>query len=57
MNNQHTAAYSLGYRDGREFGYETVDTLTMTDKDQHEYRIGYDRGIADYCAAEHSDEE
>lgn len=42
-----TAAYLKGYSDGYHVG--TEDNTYTGDIDRHEYRIGYDAGVAAYC--------
>ena len=41
-------AYALGYYDGLSYGNEvtkdTVDALY-----RHYYKVGYERGVSDYC--------
>jgi hypothetical protein len=40
-------AYAIGYYDGRAEG---VYNNPYEDKEMaHNYKIGYDRGVADYC--------
>jgi hypothetical protein len=43
-------AYALGYYYGRAKGsYGYIDFDEMEDTIRHEFRLGYDRGVADYC--------
>jgi len=43
-------AYALGYYYGRAKGsYGYIDFDEMEDTICHEFRLGYDRGVADYC--------
>lgn len=42
-----TYAYAIGYYDGRAEG---VDNNPYEDSElKHSYRLGYDKGVADYC--------
>ena len=42
-----TYAYAIGYYDGRSEG---VDNNPYEDRElRHSYRLGYDRGVSDYC--------
>ena len=39
--------YALGYYDGRRYG---VYVNLYEDRDMHlAYKLGYDKGVADYC--------
>jgi hypothetical protein len=50
MKENQLYAYALGYYQGRVVGqYEYEGYEYMSDKEQHSYRLGYDRGIFDYC--------
>lgn len=40
-------AYAVGYFEGRTLGFE--NTQFEDDVSRHYYRLGYDRGVADYC--------
>ena len=43
-------AYALGYYYGRalgSYGYEDLDGLN--DIELHEFKMGYDLGVSDYC--------
>jgi hypothetical protein len=43
-------SYAIGYYQGRHVGtYEYDGYESMSDQEQHLYRLGYDRGVADYC--------
>ena len=39
--------FAFGYYDGRQFGYE--NTRPNNDIQKLYYRLGYDRGVSDYC--------
>jgi hypothetical protein len=41
-------AYALGYYDGRAFGNSTRPRFE-NEKANLFYKLGYDRGVADYC--------
>jgi hypothetical protein len=43
-------SYALGYYYGRSEGsYGLIDFDDFTDDARHEFKLGYDRGVADYC--------
>jgi hypothetical protein len=43
-------AYALGYYYGRAEGsYGLLDLDQFSDEERHEFRIGYDSGVSDYC--------
>ena len=49
-------AYALGYYYGRalgSYGYEDLDNLT--DIELHEFKMGYDFGVSDYCECDSVD--
>jgi hypothetical protein len=42
--------YALGYWQGRACGqFENGTYENMTDYDQHQFKLGYSAGVADYC--------
>jgi hypothetical protein len=50
-------AYALGYYYGRalgSYGYEDLDNLS--DIELHEFKMGYDSGVSDYCMEEEGEE-
>jgi hypothetical protein len=50
MNHQQLYAYALGYYQGRVVGqFEYSGWEEMSEVEQHFFRIGYDRGVSDYC--------
>jgi hypothetical protein len=43
-------SYALGYYYGRSKGsYGLIDFDDFTDDARYEFKLGYDRGVADYC--------
>ena len=43
-------AYALGYYYGRALGsYEYEDLCNLSDIEMHEFKMGYDFGVSDYC--------
>lgn len=43
-------SYALGYYYGRAEGsYGLFDLDSLNDQERHEFRLGYDAGVADYC--------
>ena len=50
MNMVFVQAYALGYYDGRSEGVE--ENMYHDEESRHWYRLGYDAGVADYCAIE-----
>lgn len=42
--------YALGYHRGYEFGSEVTSGPKMTEAEVAAYRMGYDRGVAEYSA-------
>ena len=43
-------AYALGYYYGRAEGsYGLVDLDSLSDKARHEFNLGYDAGVSDFC--------
>ena len=52
---QFCGAYALGYYHGRVEGVE--ENPYADDKARHDYRLGYDAGVADYCREMHPEEE
>jgi hypothetical protein len=43
-------SYALGYYYGRAEGsYGLIDLDKFSDQERHEFRLGYDAGVADYC--------
>ena len=43
-------SYALGYYYGRSEGsYGLFDLDSLNDQERYEFRLGYDRGVADYC--------
>jgi len=43
-------AYAMGYYYGRAEGsYEFLDLDRFNDQEKHEFKLGYDRGVTDYC--------
>jgi hypothetical protein len=50
-------AYALGYYYGRAEGsYGLLDLDQFTDKERHEFRLGYDRGVFDYSVCDTQEE-
>jgi hypothetical protein len=50
-------AYALGYYYGRalgSYGYEDLDNLS--DIELHEFKMGYDHGVSDYCMEEEEED-
>lgn len=48
-------AYALGYHDGLTYGNEeTRDTIDAHYR--HYYKIGYERGVSDYCDLQHPED-
>lgn len=47
---QSAHAYAIGYYAGRAYG-EELNPYTA-DELRHAYRLGYDRGVSDFCAEE-----
>ena len=46
-------AYALGYYFGRAEGsYGLIDFDEWEDTIRHEFKLGYDSGVADYCLNE-----
>jgi hypothetical protein len=46
-------AYALGYYYGRSEGsYGLIDLDEMEDTIRHEFKLGYDSGVSDYCLSE-----
>lgn len=45
-----------GYRDGRDKGNDEGADAWPGDELRHAYRVGYDAGVADYCAATEASE-
>jgi hypothetical protein len=44
-------AYALGYWQGRAEGHDTMPQGLDNDTARQAWRAGYDKGVADYCAA------
>ena len=44
--------FAVGYAEGRFLGWQEPDTEERTGPHRSAYKAGYDRGVADYCAAE-----
>jgi len=43
-------SYALGYYYGRSEGsYGLFDLDRLNDQERYEFRLGYDRGVSDYC--------
>lgn len=42
--------YALGYHQGYEFGSEITPGPKMTEAESTAYKMGYDRGVAEYSA-------
>jgi hypothetical protein len=43
-------SYALGYYYERSEGsYGLLDLDRFNDQERYEFRLGYDRGVADYC--------
>lgn len=50
MITKETEAYALGYYYGRAEGsYGLLDLDHFSDAEHHAFKLGYDRGVADYC--------
>jgi hypothetical protein len=50
MNMNRKEAYALGYYFGRAEGsYGLIDFDDWEDTIRHEFKLGYDSGVADYC--------
>ena len=48
--NKGKEAYALGYYFGRAEGsYGFLDLDQFNDIERHEFKLGYDRGVSDYC--------
>lgn len=48
--NKGKEAYALGYYFGRAEGsYGFLDLDQFSDIERHEFKLGYDRGVSDYC--------
>lgn len=48
--NKEVEAYALGYFYGRAEGsYGMLDLDHFSDAENHAFKLGYDRGVADYC--------
>lgn len=54
MNREQAYAYALGYYDGRSKG--TENNPYGNDRLRHAYDEGYERGVADYCDLDETDE-
>lgn len=56
MNTKY--AYALGYYFGRAEGsYGFLNLDQFSDQEKHEFKLGYDAGVTDYCeAVEHEKE-
>ena len=48
------AAFLYGWRDGYECGKDNCPFVA--DDRRHAYRVGYDRGIAEYCTEKEAGE-
>ncbi len=50
MNMNRKQAYALGYYFGRAEGsYGLIDFDDWEDTISHEFKLGYDSGVTDYC--------
>jgi hypothetical protein len=48
-------AYAMGYHDGITYGNEETRDI-IADVYRHYYKIGYERGVSDYCDEAHKDD-
>lgn len=49
-------AYALGYYYGRvEGSYGLLDLDDFTDQERHEFKLGYESGVSDYCLCDAED--
>ncbi len=49
---QNYVAYAIGYHDGRAEGVANLPEVWVGHTAETLYRLGYDRGVADFCAEE-----
>jgi hypothetical protein len=49
---ENCISYATGYYDGRATGVSNVPTRWEGELAGRLYRLGYDRGVADFCAEE-----
>ena len=50
MITKEMEAYALGYYYGRAEGsYGMLDLDHFSDSENHSFKLGYDRGVADFC--------
>lgn len=47
--NKEIEAYALGYFYGRAEGSYGLLNLDFNDEEHHAFKLGYDRGVSDYC--------
>ena len=51
--NKEVEAYALGYYYGRSEGsYGMLDLDQFSDAENHAFKLGYDRGVFDYCVCD-----
>lgn len=51
-------AYALGYYYGRSEGsYGLFDLDKFSNQERHEFKLGYDSGVADYCLNDIEEEQ
>lgn len=57
MDLNFAQAYAQGYYQGRTHGVEANPYNCVKEREEyHGYRLGYDKGIADYCEEAHPED-